>query len=263
MRTIMLEEGFTALITGGSSGLGFEMAKALLSSGARVVIGARPGKKLEYALEELKKCGDAYAVPMDVSSEESVEEAQKWFIDHFDRLDLLVNNAGIGNNAPGMETLAPNHLFYDVPAKGVRDVLETNFLGFFLVSRAFVPLMVQRGRGSVTYVSTNTEITTARGMIPYGPSKAGAEAMATIMSDELRDSGIMVNVITPGGFTDTNMAGRGEKEFFVANNLPILPPTILNDTILFLASSASQGLTGEKITGTELDQWLKDNNIDF
>ena len=110
-------KGYTALITGGSSGLGFEMAKALLLSGARVVIAARAGERLEKAKEALAQAGDACAVAMDVRDASSVEEAAAWFRERFDRLDMLVCDAGIGNNAPGMEDLPPDHAFWDIRRK--------------------------------------------------------------------------------------------------------------------------------------------------
>ena len=87
--------------------------------------------------------------------------------------------------------------------------------------------------------------------------------MTTIMANELKDMGIMVNVICPGGFTDTGMAGEGVKEFFIKNNMPILQPTVMNKAISFLASPASAGITGEKLIGKDIDQWLADRGIDF
>ena len=246
-----MEKGYTVLITGGSSGLGFEMAKALLSHGARVIIAARGGEKLEKARAALSEIGDAYAVAMDVRDEGSVEAAAAWFSARFDRLDMLVNDAGIGNNAPGMETLKPDHAFYDLPVRAVRAVLETNLLGFFLVSRSFVPLMLKGGGGSLIYVSTSDGTMTRPGQLPYGPSKAGAEAMAKIMARELGPLGIRVNVICPGGFTDTAMAPPGAKEQMLEKGLPVLPPTVLNETILWLASPAAAGLNGEKLVGKD------------
>ena len=263
MKTTVLEKGYTVLITGGSSGLGLEMAKTLLSHGARVIIAARGGARLESALAELTKLGEAYAVAMDVRSEGSVTAAVEWFSSRFDRLDMLVNDAGIGKNAPGMETLPPGYSFYDIPVDTVKAVLETNVLGLFIVTRSFAPLMIRQGYGSVVYVSTSERTMTARGQIPYGPSKAGAEAMAAIMAGELGAKGITVNVISPGGFTETNMAPPGEKEIVLKSGRPVLPPTILNDTILFLASSAAVGITGEKIVGKDLRQWLERKGIDW
>ena len=230
-------KGFTVFITGGSSGMGFEMAKKLLSHEATVIIAARGGVKLDNAYESLAAEGyDVYAVPLDVRDEESVKNSAEWFDEHFDHLDMLVNNAGIGDNTPGMEYLKPGHHFYDIPVSTVKAIVETNFIGNFIVSSSFVPIMVRKGKGRVVYVSTSTSTMARKGQFPYGPSKAGAEAMSMILSEELRDLGIMVNIICPGGFTDTGMAGAGVKEFFQKNNMPILTPDVMNKTILFLAS---------------------------
>ena len=251
-------KGYTALITGGSSGLGFEMAKALLGRGATVVIAARAGERLERARTALGEIGDARAVAMDVRDAASVEAAADWFRARFKRLDMLVNDAGIGNNAPGMEGLAPDHAFWEIPAEAVRAVLETNLLGFFLVSSRFAPLMERGGR--LVYVSTSDATMTRPGQLPYGPSKAGAEAMAAIMAQELKERGIAVNVICPGGFTDTNMAPPGLTERMRAAGLPVLPPTVLNDVILFLASPAAADFSGEKLVGKDFAQWLAKRN---
>ncbi len=207
-------KGFTALITGGSSGIGFEMAKQLLSEGASVVIAARNGKKLENALEKLKGVGDAYAVEMDVTDESSIDRAAEWFASRFDHIDMLVNNAGIGRNAPGMEGLKLGYKFYEVPVSSVKASIDTNLTGFFAVTVKFLPMMLERGSGSILYVSTGDSTMTKEGQINYGPGKAGAEAMAEIMRKELEGTGITVNIITPGGFTDTPMAGEGVLEHY-------------------------------------------------
>ena len=255
--------GYVALITGGSSGMGFEMAKELLTKGATVIVTARGGIKLDEAKEKLCKIGDAHIVAMDVTDEASVSEAAKWVDENFDHLDMVVSNAGIGSNAPGMKDLPKDHHFYDIPVSTVKAVVETNFIGYFTVASKFVPIMLKQGHGSLVYVSTSTNTMTRPGQLPYGPSKAGAEAMTTIMANELKDMGIMVNVICPGGFTDTGMAGDGVKEFFIKNNMPILPPTIMNKAISFLASPLSDGISGEKLIGKDMDKWLREKGIDF
>ena len=256
-------DGYTALITGGSSGMGYEMAKQLLSQGATVIVTARAGRRLNEAAERLAAFGDVHAAVMDVRSEKAVEETARWVEARFDRLDMVVSNAGIGNNAPGMASLPEGHRFYDVPPSAVRDVIDTNLTGFFLVARSFVPRMVRQGRGSLVYVSTSDATTTRPGQLPYGPSKAGGEAMAAIMAEELRGTGVTVNVICPGGFTDTAMAPEGMKERFLRNGLPVLPPDVMNRAISFLASSASEGISGEKIVCRDFEGWLKDRGVTF
>ena len=256
-------KGYIALITGGSSGIGFEMAKQLLTQGATVIIAAREGRKLDRAREDLIGAGNVYAIGMDVTDEGSVARAAEWVKGKFGRLDMVVNNAGIGANAPGMEDLPSDHAFYQIPLQAVRAVIETNLTGYFTVASQFVPLMLKQGHGSLVYVSTSTRTMTGPGQIPYGPSKAGAEAMTAIIAKELEGAGIMVNVICPGGFTDTNMAPKGAQAYFLNNHLPVLPPTILNKTISFLASPEAKGITGEKLVGKEIDQWLEARGIAF
>ena len=73
----------------------------------------------------------------------------------------------------------------------------------------------------------------------------------------------MVNIICPGGFTDTGMAGEGIKQFFQQNNMPILPPTVMNKALSFLATKASVGIYGEKLIGKDMDEWLKEKDIKF
>ena len=240
--------GKIILVTGASGGMDYEMAKELLAHNATVIIASRQGLKLDNAYEELASSGgDVYSVPLDVRDENSIIEASKWFEENFDRLDMLVNNAGIGDNAPGMDK---NNEFFEIPTDTVRAIVETNFIGFFMVVSKFIPFMLENG-GNIVYVSTSDETMTREGQLPYGPSKAGSEAMARIMSKELKNYGIDVNILCPGGFTDTGMAGEGVKEFFQKNNMPILKPTVMNKAILFLASDESNGITGEKIIGKD------------
>ena len=257
-------KGFTAFITGGSSGMGFEMARELLSHGATVVIAARGRDRLENARKQLAEQGyDVYAIPMDVRDEQSVDHAARWYAEHFDHLDMLVNNAGVGNNTPGMESENPERPFYHIPVSAFRTIMETNFLGYFLVSRAFVPMMARKGKGRIVNVSTSTSTMTRKGSIPYGPSRAASEAMSVSLSEELWDAGITVNVICPGGVTDTAMTTPAMKAAHQRKQHPILPPDIMNPVILFLASPASEGITGEKIIGKEFEKWLKEKGINY
>jgi gluconate 5-dehydrogenase len=257
-------KGFTAFITGGSSGMGFEMARELLGHGATVAIAARGGSKLDDAYRRLRTEGrDVHAVALDVRDNESVEAASVWFEQNFDHLDMLVNNAGIGENASGMRFGDPEFRFYDLPVSTFTTIVETNFTGSFLVSRAFVPMMVRRGKRKLVNVSTGTQTMTQKGMIPYGPSKAGAEAMSMVLSEDLADLGIAVNIICPGGVTDTEMTTDAMRDALSEHNVPMLEASVMNRALLFLASPASDGLTGEKIVGKDFDDWLRSRNIAF
>ncbi|MBR3275399.1 MAG: SDR family oxidoreductase [Eubacterium sp.] len=254
----MNSKGFTVFITGGSSGLGFEMAKALLGEGATVAIAARPGARLDNAFAALKENGgDVYAVPMDVRDEEAVKRAAVWTEEHFGHLDMLVNNAGVGNNVgagPDAEGRTPQ--IFDIPTEAFRTIVETNFYGYFLVTKAFTPMMVKAGRGRIVNVSTSDATMTMKGQIPYGPARAAAEAMSKILSQELCEFGITVNVLCPGGATDTGMATDDMREMFRKMGRTMLPASIMNEAILYLASPEAEGLNGEKIIGNRFHEWL-------
>ncbi|MCH4010041.1 SDR family NAD(P)-dependent oxidoreductase [Companilactobacillus sp.] len=254
--------GYNVLITGGSSGMGYEMTKTLLSHGATVVIAARNKEKLDKAYETLNsEENDVYAIQMDVTDEESISKASDWYQEKFDHLDLLINNAGVGGNIKGLEEYRKSGQFFDIPTSAFNLIFDTNVLGYFLVSKAFAPMMIKQGKGQIIYTSTSTETMTRKGMVPYGPSKSAGEAMSDVLSKELQDQGVMVNVICPGGFTRTPLATPDMIEFFKKNNMPILEPTVLNRPILFLASKDAQNITGEKVIGSKFDEFLSDHNI--
>lgn len=257
-------KGYHVLITGGSSGMGYEMAKALLSHGATVVIAALNQAKLDQAYATLNvKGNEVYVVQMDVADEDSIAKVAQWYQEKFTHLDLLINNAGVGGNIKGLATYRQTGQFYDIPTSAFKLIFDTNVLGYFLVTKAFAPMMVARGKGQIVYTSTSTETMTREGMIPYGPSKSAAEAMSTVLSQELQEQGVMVNVICPGGFTRTNLATPDMLAFFEQNNLTVLEPTVLNRPILFLASEAAQNVTGEKLIGKDFDAYLEDHQISF
>ena len=254
--------GFKAVITGGSSGLGLEMSKALASHGAAVAIAARAGEKLDKAYAALAGEGyDVHALAMDVRSESSVNAAAAWVGENWGRLDMLVNNAGISLAAAGVDLREGPKPFYEIPPAAFYDIVETNFIGYFLVARAFVPIMLRQGSGRLVNVSTSIRTMTAKGQVPYGPSRAGAEAMVRIITDELKDSGIMVNVILPGGRTFTGLMPDYMR--ILPKSPDTLDPDILNEVILFLASPKADGMYGERIIGNEFHKWLEDKGIDL
>jgi len=103
----------------------------------------------------------------------------------------------------------------------------------------------------------NHETMRRKGFIPYGPSRAGAESLSYIMAEDLRSLGISVNMLLPGGATETGMIPEELKAHLP---FPLLSPEVMVDPIVFLASSASDGITGERITATKFQEWLKQNN---
>lgn len=253
-------KGFHAVITGGSNGLGFEMSKALLNSGATVAIAARRGERLDKAFAALKDAGlDVYALEMDVRSVDSVAAAANWINENWLRLDMVVNNAGLGQNRIRKTQSLDPVPFYEIEPEAFYDMIETNFIGYFLVARAFAPIMMKYGGGRLVNVATGEWIMRAPDMLPYGPSRAASDAMSVIMSGEYAVSGITVNQLAPGGIVNTGFVtdvtkGRARDE-------GLLPATCMNEAILFLASDKAAKVNGEKITATQLKQWLEEKGI--
>jgi len=249
-------KGFHAVVTGGSNGLGFEMAKALLSHGATVAIASRRGERLAKAYETLKGEGfDVHELEMDVRRESSIDAAARWVAENWERLDLLVNNAGLGMSVISNTQVVDPVPFFEIQPKAFYDMVETNFIGYFLVARAFVPIMIKNGGGRLVNVSTSAGIMTATGMLPYGPSRAASDAMSAIMAVEMKKYNVTVNMLAPGGPVDTGFVTDEIREFF--ERIGLLPASCMNESILFLASDKAAELTGEKITATELHRWLK------
>jgi NAD(P)-dependent dehydrogenase (short-subunit alcohol dehydrogenase family) len=89
--------------------------------------------------------------------------------------------------------------FFQVDPDGFRDVVDTNFTGYFLAARGFAPMMVEQKKGRIVNISTSYTTMTKKGFVPYGPSRAGSEALSNVMSADLKDYGITVNVLLPGG----------------------------------------------------------------
>ena len=249
------------VVTGASSGLGYAMAEALLGEGAKVALASRPSPRLAEAVKKLKDKGytTVFELPLDVRSEESVEDAVKWVKTEWGQIDVLVNNAGIG-----MRTVNPNFLtepqpFFHVSPEGFRNLIDTNVTGYFLTSRGFTPLMVEQGKGKIINISMNYETMKRKGFVPYGPSRAATESLSYIMAEDLKEFGVSVNMLLPGGATVTGMI-PDEVRKELEGNFQLLKPEIMAKPIVFLASEQSEGITGERLVATEFDNWLKERN---
>jgi len=169
----------TALVTGGTSGLGLAMAAALAEAGVRVAITGRSGERAAAAAAPLP---GAFGVAMDVRDHGSVASAVATVWSRLGGIDLLVNNAGIGMRTVNPRFLTEPRGFWTVPADGFRDVIATNLTGYFLVAREVTPRMLDAGDGRIVNVSMNHTTMTRAGFVPYGPSRAGAESLSRIMA---------------------------------------------------------------------------------
>ncbi len=249
--------GRRVLVTGASSGLGFAMARALVSAGARVAFGGRDAQRLRAAINESTVgTAEGVAVSLDVRGQESIARAIATIEDAWGGLDVLVNNAGIGMRTVNPAFLRDPQPFWEVSEEGFTAVIDTNLTGYFRVAAAVVPLFLQVGHGKIVNISMNHETMRRRGFVPYGPSRAGAESLSLIMAEDLRPHGVDVNMLLPGGATATGM---------IPDDVPpemrdrLLSPDVMAEPILYLCSPASDGVTGARIVATEFMEWLREH----
>lgn len=247
--------GVRILITGASSGLGLAMAQALLKAKASVALVARDEQKLNNKVQLFKANGlDAHSLVFDVRDEKSIEDGIEWVKNNWGTLDVLINNAGIGMQSVNPKFMIEPKPFFEVSPEGFRNLIDINLTGYFLVSRSFVPLMIAARGGKVINISMNHSTMSRKGFIPYGPSRAATESLSTIMAQDLLDLGVTVNMLLPGGATDTGMIPQEMKPLI---QTPLLSPDIMSDPIIYLASEESDGVTGKRIVATEFSQWIK------
>jgi gluconate 5-dehydrogenase len=239
----------TALVTGGTSGLGLAMAQALAGAGLRVAVAGRSGERAGAVAGRLP---GAFGVELDVRDEESVASAVAAAWSRLDGIDLLVNNAGIGMRTVNPRFLTEARGFWTVPPDGFRDVIATNLTGYFLVAREVTPRMLGAGGGRIVNITMNHATMTRAGFVPYGPSRAGAESLSRIMAADLRETPVTVNMLLPGGATRTGMV----PDEHAAGLRNLLEPEVMGPPIVWLASAGAAGVTDERIVATEFSQWL-------
>lgn len=193
-----------ALVTGGSRGIGKAIAKRLAQLGAGVCVCGRDSLALESAAREIGEFSSpVLAIPANVTNASEVVALVSATEEKLGAITILVNNAGIGN--PG---------FGRIQEKSESEwdtVLNTNLKSVFLVSRAVVPLMIQRGRGDIINISSLAGKNTFAGGGLYCASKWGLQGLSGCMAEDLRAHGIRVSVICPGSVA-TEFSGRGPKD---------------------------------------------------
>jgi len=241
------------LVTGGTSGLGLAMASALAAAGAMVALTSRSGQRASAVAAELP---GAVGIELDVRDESSVARAVDQAWSRLGGMDMLVNNAGIGMRTVNPRFMSQPQGFWEVPVDGFRAVVETNLTGYFLVTREVTPRMLAAGGGRIVNISVSQSTMHRAGFVPYGPSRAGSEALSRIMAADLRDTGVTVNLLLPGGATVTGMLPAEA----VTEDRRLLEPAVMGPPIVWLASEEAAGVHDERIVAVEFERWLRDRN---
>ena len=255
--------GKTALITGGSSGLGLVMAKGLLQNGAKVVIASRRQKKCDLALKELKAYGEVYALATDVTQVDSREKLLEFIDDKLGSLSILLNNAGANWGAP----------LEDYPDEGFAKVMDTNLNAVFSLSRDAVPLLSKAA--SVEDPARIINIGSMDGIhvpivqrVPtfaYSASKAALHHLTKAMAVELAPKQITVNAVAPG-FFESRMTDYVFEHYLndIKDDCPLHrvgQPQEIVGIVTYLASKAGSYTNGAVIPvdgGTSISKGQRD-----
>lgn len=181
--------GKVALVTGGSKGIGYAIAHALTTNGAKVFICARDSGEVRSAIEELSNVGEAAGETCDVRSEDQVRRLLESCESRFGAIDILINNAGIGIMGKTVEEMSGEEF---------RRTLETNLFGVFYACHFAVPMMKRRGGGYIINISSLAGQNAHPRMAAYNASKFGLNGFSEALMQEVRQDNIKVSYICPG-----------------------------------------------------------------
>jgi NAD(P)-dependent dehydrogenase (short-subunit alcohol dehydrogenase family) len=231
--------GKTALITGGSRGIGRAIAAAYVSAGARVFICGRRATDLDRTLDEMRASGAVIdGAGGDVSSAQDVSRIVGAALKSFGAIDVLVNNASI---------LGPRTTIVDYPIDAWREVVEINLTGIFLMTRAVLPGMLARRSGSIINLTSGVGRVGKAKWGAYAVSKAGVEGFTQVLADEVKSEGIRVNSVNPAA-TRTQMRAQAYPE----EDPTTLPsPESITPIFLFLAADESVNITGQALNARD------------
>jgi 3-dehydrosphinganine reductase len=179
--------GWRVLVTGGSSGIGLELARALVREGARVCIAARDQARLQNAVRELAKDGDAHSVIMDVASPEAIGTGVKAAVDALGGLDLLINNAGYA--LPGY--------IDELDDRAYVEMMAVNYFGPMRLCRACLPHFIEQGAGRIVNVTSMLGFMGTFGYSAYSASKYALSGFTEALRQDVLPFGVRVHLCYP------------------------------------------------------------------
>ena len=234
--------GKVAVVTGASSGLGQQFARALSEQGCDVAILARRKERLEEFSKELKQNGhDCLPVSCDVTDEESIKNAVKAVVDHFGKIDILVNNAGITKDG----------LMLRMKENDFDAVIDVNLKGTWNCMKHATKLMMKQKYGRIVSMSSVVGVMGNAGQVNYAASKSGIIGMTMSLAREVGSRGITVNAVAPG-FIQTAMTDvlSDEIKEQMKSQIPLGTFGSVQDianAVVFLASDEAKYITGQTL----------------
>lgn len=241
------------IVTGADRGLGRAMTLALAEKGARIAVASPAEEGLNAVAREVEKIagkGHALAVPTDITDLQSCETCLKRTIDAFGDLHVLVNNARRLHRDVGIPAEGNNLVFWETDPEIYRQTVEVNVTGTFLMARTAAQHFIRKGYGKIINLTTSVHNFFKERQSPYGVTKAAIDASTYIWSEDIRDKGVTVNALLPGGACDSdpNRPPRPGRT--------LLPIGVMNPVLVWLCSPRSDGHTGARYNGSLWDASL-------
>jgi len=248
----MASERKVAIVTGAASGLGRAMALGLVESGMDVVAVDRNATALAaLAPVAAGKPGSLLSLPADLAQPDSFEWIVAAAVDKLGRIDVLVNNAGIGQASVRADQRRNPIRFWDATPEQWSRFLAVNATAPIMMARAVVAHMLRARQGRIVTVTTSLGTMVREGYLLYGSSKAAAESATAIMAADLAGTGVTANVLVPGGVTNTPLVGDE-----AGDRRKMLQPEIMVPPLLWLVSDAAAGVTAKRFIAADWDRSL-------
>ncbi len=195
-----------AVVTGASRGIGKQIARDLIISGAKVALISRSEKELNIVSQEFSKLGKTIPLPLDIKNIENVKNAIKTIIDKWGKIDILVNNAGVTSD----------NLLIKMKESEWNHVIDINLKGTFNCIKSVIPHMLKKRSGKIINITSVVGISGNAGQSNYCASKAGVIGLTKSIGKEYGVKGINVNAIAPG-FIETDMVQDIDSDSFIKN----------------------------------------------
>jgi NAD(P)-dependent dehydrogenase (short-subunit alcohol dehydrogenase family) len=233
-----------AIVTGAASGMGRSMALGLSEAGFDVIAVDRN----EQALATLP--APIRPVTADLAQPDSFDRIVAEALGAFGRIDVLINNAGIGQAAIRPDQRGNPIRFWQATPEQWNRFLTVNATAPILMSRAVLPHMLKANSGRIITVTTSLGTMVREGYLLYGSSKAAAESAMAVLAADLAGTQVTANVLVPGGVTDTPLVGEA------GDRAKMLRPEIMLPPLLWLVSDAAAGVNGRRFIAADWDTRL-------
>ncbi len=245
----------TAIITGAAGGIGRALVRGLLNAGIRVAASDRTAEGLQALAQGAREQGKEAAlltIEADLTRDDAVDKIVSAARQRFGAIDILVNNAGVGQATVRPDNRQNPIKFWEITPAQWRLFATVHNDAPMALSRAVVHEMMQRRWGRIVNVTTSLGTMIRAGSPTYGPSKAALEAFSAIMAKDLDGTGVTVNVLVPGGATNTGMipaeAPYAREE--------MIQPDVMAAPLVWLVSNEAAGVTGRRFLAVHWDPAL-------